>query len=412
MVAGARRGTPDDAVLGVAPRLVVEPESVPDAAEALRALAGDRLSVAFVGGGTDLGLGATPAALDAVVRTARLRRLVEHAPSDQIVVVEAGMPLAELQRLLAPHHQRLALDPPRPEAATVGGVVAANAFGPRRHRFGTARDLVIGMSFVRADGTLAKGGGKVVKNVAGFDVPRLLVGSLGTLALVATVTFRLHPLPESQRTVLFEGISAAEVRDLVVQAQAAQLEPTSVAALTDGGRLETAFRFEGFAPGVDEQCEKLLALAGKLGRAAAALDDGAAHDTWARHDAARTGGSLRVKAAVPPAAATAMAEGPLQRVLRGAIRAGAAVLYPTLGIAFACGDAAPPEEAARAIAEARGALTSLSGSLVVTAAPAPVRALVDVWGPASPPSLGLMKRLKRELDPEGRLAPGRFVGGI
>jgi glycolate oxidase FAD binding subunit len=267
------------------------------------------------------------------------------------------------------------------------------------------------MSFVRADGTPAKGGGKVVKNVAGFDIPRLLVGSLGTLALVTTVTVRLHPLPEAERTFLFAGLAEAEAQELVTQARATQLEPTSVAALTSGGKLETGFRFEGFTPGVTEQCRRLRDLATKLGRTAEVLDGGAVGAFWARHDAARTGGSLRVKIAAPPATLVPVAASALQRLLRGPLGAGAAVIYPTLGVAFASGEPSSPEEASRAIADARAALAPLGGSLVVTAAPAAVRALLDVWGPA-PASLAVMRRVKHELDPDRRLAPGRFVGGI
>src|SRR5262249_7892182 len=161
-----------------------------------------------VGGGTDLGLGAPPARLDAVLATSGLDRVVEHAPSDQIVVVEAGRTLGQLQSVLAEHGQRLALDPAMPGKKTIGGIVAADAFGPRRARFGSVRDLIIGVSFVRADGAAARGGGKVVKNVAGFDLPKLFVGSLGTLGLITTATFRLHPLPEEEVSVLLPGRTA------------------------------------------------------------------------------------------------------------------------------------------------------------------------------------------------------------
>ena len=155
-----------------------------------------------MGGGTDLGVGAPPAGVDMVLRTGRLDRVVEHSPSDQIVVEpRPGCPWRRCNAPSPAHRQRLAIDPPFAEQATVGGVVAANAFGPRRSRYGTARDLIIGISIVRADGVAARGGGKVVKNVAGFDLPRLLVGSLGTLGLITTVTFRLHPLPEASATV-------------------------------------------------------------------------------------------------------------------------------------------------------------------------------------------------------------------
>ncbi len=410
MVAGAREGTPADAVLGVVPRLVLEPGTVEDAAEAMRACARDRLRVVFVGGATELELGRPPSALDAVLRTARLGRVVEHAPSDQIAVVESGMPLRELQRRLAAHRQRLALDPPLPEAATLGGVVAANAFGARRHRFGSARDLVVGMSFVRADGTPAKGGGKVVKNVAGFDVPRLLVGSLGTLALLTTITVRLHPLPEAEETVLLPGLDAHGVRDLVAALRAEQLEPSSVAAVLEGGQFRLGARFEGFAPGVVEQRGRLLALAKRLGRRAEPLEGDAGRAFWARHDAVRSEGPVRVRISAPPAALADVARGALTPLL-SALEGGAAVAYPTLGFAFASGLPAASDAVARAVEGARAAVARLGGTLVVCAAPPAVRALVDPWGPP-PPAIEVMRRVKAQLDPEGRLAPGRFVGGI
>jgi glycolate oxidase FAD binding subunit len=409
MVAGAREGTPGDAVLGVVPRLVVEPSTVAEAAEALAACARDRLRVVFAGGGTDLELGAPPSGLDVVLRTTRLTRVVEHAPADQIAVVEAGITLSTLATHLAAHGQRLALDPPLPGRATLGGVVAANAFGPRRHRFGTSRDLVVGMTFVRADGVLAKGGGKVVKNVAGFDVPRLLVGSLGTLALVATVTVRLHPLPEAQSTVLVPGLRAADVRAVTAALLAAQLEPTSVAALLEGEDLRLGVRFEGFGPGVAEQRDRFVALAADLRLAPEPLAPEEARAFWSRHDAIRSGGALRTKVAAPPSSIAEVTARALRPVL-GAVGQGAAVLYPTLGLALTAGPVADPGASSAAIGAAREALAALGGHLVVTAAPPAVRATTDVWGPP-PPSLELMRRVKRELDPDHRLAPGRFLGG-
>jgi glycolate oxidase FAD binding subunit len=419
MVAGAREGTPADAVMGLVPRLVVEPTTVEEAAEALAACARDRLRLAFVGAGTELELGAPPTGLDVVLRTTRLARVVEHAPADQIVVVEAGLALAELQRRLAAHGQRLALDPPLPDGATLGGVVAANAFGPRRHRFGGARDLVLGMTFVRADGTVARGGGKVVKNVAGFDVPRLLVGSLGTLALVATITLRLHPRPEADATVLLPAVAAADARAVVVALRAAQLEPVAIAALVDGpvedrrgGPLSMALavRFEGFGPGVDEQVGRLLALPTGVQHGATRLDADAARTFWARHDAARAAGSLRARIAAPPADLAAVAERALQLLL-GALRGGGAVAYPSLGLAFVGGEPIDAPTAERAVADARSAVAARGGSVVLAAAPAEVRALVDPWG-TPPAALPLMRRVKDRLDPDHRLAPGRFVGGI
>src|SRR5215468_4722777 len=193
------------------------------------------MQLGFVGGGTALALGAPPTGLDAVVRTERLTRIIEHAPADQVVIVEAGLTLAALQGQLAAHGQRLALDPPLPDRATIGGLVATAGFGPLRARYGAIRDLIIGVTLVLADGTVARGGGKVVKNVAGFDLPKVACGSLGTLGLVAAAAFRLHPLPEAVQTVLVPSIGPEQVVAVIAAVRAAQLEPTCAVALTTSG---------------------------------------------------------------------------------------------------------------------------------------------------------------------------------
>ncbi len=406
MSAAPRPAEAQDAVLGIRPRIAVEPATVEEAAEAMRALAKDRLAVTFVGGGTDLELGAPPARLDAVLHTRRLERIREHAPSDQIVAVEAGMTLAELQRRLAPHRQRLAIDPPSPERATVGGIVAANAFGPRRTRYGAVRNLVIGITVVRADGAVARGGGKVVKNVAGFDLPRLFCGSLGTLGLVAEVVFRLHPLPEASATALFEGLSAADVEETLPVLRELAVEPVAVAALAADGAFTVAVRFEGFAPGVRDQVERMLGRAGGGAR----LEGAEEAALWSRHDAVRAAGNVRARATFAPAALAQALES--LRPLQGALSGGGLAVHPALGIALLAGDLADSAAAAQAVASARAALAPLgNGNLFLSAAPPELRARVDVWGP--PPSgIDVMRRLKRELDPEARLAPGRFVGGI
>ncbi|HEY6100685.1 MAG TPA: FAD-binding oxidoreductase [Anaeromyxobacter sp.] len=406
MSALARAVEPRDAVLGVRPRIAVEPASVEEAAEAMRAFARDRLAVVFVGGGTDMELGAAPARLDAVLHTRGMARVREHAPSDQIVAVEAGMTVAELQRHLAAHRQRLAIDPPFPERATIGGMVAANAFGPRRTRYGPVRDLVIGITIVRADGAVARGGGKVVKNVAGFDLPRLFCGSLGTLGLVADVTFRLHPLPEVSATALFEGLETADVAETVPVLRDLGVEPTALAALPAGGRYQLAVRFEGFAPGVREQLERTLARAG----GGAKVEGAEEAALWARHDATRCAGDVRAKATFAPAGLSRAVEALGQ--IAGALRGGALVLHPGPGIAFLSGTLDGAARAAAAVASARAALGALGGGgLVLSAAPPELRAGTDVWGPP-PGGIEVMRRLKKELDPEARLAPGRFVGGI
>jgi len=408
----ARPATDADEILGVRPETVYEPKTVEEAAEILREAAGHGTRIAFVGGGTELEIGGPPEGLHAILRTGGLSRIIEHAPSDQIVVVEAGVTLATLQSTLAKHGQWLALDPPLPERATVGGIVAANAFGPRRARYGSVRDLIIGVSLVRADGTLARGGGKVVKNVAGFDLPKLMVGSLGTLGLIATATFRLHPLPEVSETLLLPERGAKEVRALAAQIREAQLEPTSVVAiLRAGGGFDLAVRFEGFRAGVAAQRERLAALLrADPGAGWEVLDRTAADSFWARHDALRVSSPLRAKLAALPSAIEVVAGDVLPHLL-SALERPSFIWYATLGLGFVCGVPGPADVVADAAERARVLLSRGGGSLTLLAAPPSLRQRLDVWGP-HPPALSLMRSVKERLDPQRRLAPGRFVGGI
>jgi glycolate oxidase FAD binding subunit len=408
--AAVRAGTSADAILGALPKEVFSPSTIEEAVAVLEEKARTGACLGFVGGGTALGLGRPPRRLDAILRTEHLSRVVEHAPSDQIIAVEAGITLGELQRTAAAHGQRLALDPPLSERRTIGGLLATNGFGPRRTRYGSLRDLIIGVSLVRADGALAKGGGKVVKNVAGFDLPKMMVGSLGTLGLVATATFRLHPLPESDVTLVAPARTARGVRELVTAMRDAQLEPAAVAALSAEKGLELGIRFEGFEEGVKEQVDRALALAARNAAECDALDEAAAAAFWARHDATRTAGPLRAKVALLPSAFEEFFERVLP-TLRAAFSEAAFAVYPTLGISFFSGVPSDGVAAAAAIVSVRSSLAAWGGSLVLEEAPPDVRAHADPWGPP-PAAFELMRALKARLDPDGRLNPGRFVGGI
>jgi len=396
-----------DAIAGVQPRAAYAPATLDECAELMAMAARERLRLGFVGGGTALALGAPPTGLDAVVRTGQLARIIEHAPADQVVIVEAGLTLAALQAQLAAHGQRLALDPPRPDRATIGGLVATAGFGPLRARYGAIRDLIIGVTLVLADGTVARGGGKVVKNVAGFDLPKVACGSLGTLGLVAAAAFRLHPLPEAVHTVMMPGVRPEQVVALISAARDAQLEPTCAVALTAtgagdvgaSGRFDLGVRFEGFGQGTAQQVARLLAIAQAAGAPGEPLSDDAAAAFWRRHDAVRTAAPLRVHAAALP---TRFPEVAAQLAGLGSL-----AWYATLGVGFAGGDV-DPAAATPLITAARAALGA-GGSLVIEEAPAGLG--IDPWGPL-PPSFAIMQRLKRRFDPDGRLNPGRFVGGL
>lgn len=404
MTASAQPAEAHDAVLGVAPQRAYWPESVEECGAVM---AGERGRVAFIGGGTELGLGRLPAALDAVVHTGRVARILEYAPADMVMAVEAGATLAQVQEAARAERQMLALDPPHPERATIGGLVATAGFGPRRVRYGAIRDLIIGVTLVRADGVVARGGGKVVKNVAGFDLPKLACGSLGTLGLVAGATFRLHPLPENSATTLFGGLAAEKVVAILATMRQAQLEPSSAVALRSAGGFDLGVRFEGFEQGVRHQMGRIAELGRAAGTPCEELADGATF--WARHDQARAAGPLRVKLSALPSRLAAVDA--LVAPLLASLEGGSFAWYASLGVGFAGGEVADSESVNAALASARRALAAGGGALVIEEAPAEVRAVIDPWG-AAPAAFALMAGLKQRFDPDGRLNPGRFVGGL
>src|SRR6202521_5350580 len=198
-----RAATGADAVAGAQPKLVIEPGTERELAEILRLSNEAGLAVIPRGGGTKLGWGNSPDRADIILSAARMTEIIEHAWADLTVTVEAGCTIQRLQETLGQHGQRLALDPLWPEKATVGGVLSTNDSGALRLRFGALRDLIIGVTIALPDGTLASSGGKVVKNVAGYDLPKLVTGALGTLGVITRAVFRLHPLPQNVRSFTF-----------------------------------------------------------------------------------------------------------------------------------------------------------------------------------------------------------------
>src|SRR5574337_1117783 len=188
------------AVDGKAPKAVVFPANVQELSEVMKFAFSERVSVVPWGSGTKIGLGGIPARVDLVVGLTRLNQIIDHEPGDLTATLQAGTPLCEVQTSLRGSSQFLPFDPARSEQVTIGGILATNASGPWRHRYGTARDLVIGIRVVHADGTITKGGTKVVKNVSGYDMNKLYVGSLGTLGIILEATLRLYPLPAVERT--------------------------------------------------------------------------------------------------------------------------------------------------------------------------------------------------------------------
>jgi glycolate oxidase FAD binding subunit len=204
---------------------IVEPDTATAFAAALRQAAADRQSVLLRGAGTKLDWGRPPRAIDLVLSTRRLNRIIAHQHGDLTVAVEAGAVLADVNRALAQHGQCLPLDPPFADRASVGGILAANDSGPLRHRYGTPRDLVIGVELVTTDGVIAKSGGRVVKNVAGYDLAKFVAGSFGSLAAILSATFKLAPLPADSKTLVVEAPDFDALGLMVRAVMESQLEP-------------------------------------------------------------------------------------------------------------------------------------------------------------------------------------------
>ena len=384
------------------------PSSVEECAEILGRAARERERVAFVGGGTSLGLGNPGPEPDLLVSTRRLNRVVEYAPEDQVIVAEAGLTLARLGEIAAPNAQWFGADAPHRTAATLGGLVAVGGYGPRRVRYGGMRELLLGITLVRADGALARSGSKVVKNVAGFDLPKLVTGSLGTLGLVASVTLRLHPAPELSQTCVVEEVAGADVFDLVRTLRAAQLEPSSVVALRrKAGRFELGVRFEGFESGVRRDTERFVTRLPRARHATPGRERGELF--WADHDAVRESGALRVRVAALPSQFSEVEA--LLEPLLGCLERPRFAWYASLGVGFASGDPTNDERALEALTLARGGITRAGGSLVLDAAQGAIRGKLDAFGPV-PSALSVMQQVKQRFDPERRLNTGRFVGGL
>jgi glycolate oxidase FAD binding subunit len=460
--AEVRAAGPDDAVDGVLPRYVASPAGLDEASAVLRAAAADGLATVPRGAGTRLAWGSPPARCDLVIDTRLMNRVLEHAAGDLVARVQAGVGLDQLGRVLGEAGQRLALDPPptSPPArngsetgngsgtgnavgtGTVGGMLATGAAGPLRFRYGTPRDLLIGITVVRADGTVASSGGKVVKNVAGYDLGKLFAGSYGTLGLIGEATFRLHPRPGATSYVTADCADAAGAHAAIAAAAGSPLAPSAAEIDRPGraGPVRVGILLEGDPDGVAERAERMTTLLGGSpsasaeppgwwGRGAAAASDGTVLRIgfWAAALARVIGAVDAAAAAVglDPAVSGSAAAGVIYaavaedadpaavsefvRTLRSALADDPQAGAPVTGsggapVSGAGGAYAPADRPAAAMGPAARA------SVVAQRAPAAVRAATDLWGPV--PALGLMRAVKDQFDPGHLMAPGRFVGGI
>ncbi len=399
------------------PLTVVAPRTTSDLAKAIALAYQHQWRSLVLGQGSKLGWGQPAPHIDLGITTCHLNHCIDYAIADMTVTVEAGMTLTDLQTKLGQQRQWLPIDPAYPEIATLGGIVATRDTGSLRHRYGGIRDLLLGLTFVRSDGEVAKAGGRVVKNVAGYDLMKLFTGSFGTLGILTELTFRVYPIPEQSGTVLLHGPSEA-IGAIAQQIQSSTLTPTvldlrvGLDTPSQPEHLTLILRFQSLAAGVAAQVEQIQTWAIAQPVQIEVLRDVAENQWWqtqsqqlwqtvSRQVLCKIGG-------LPAQAANLLSQ--LQKAsialglqLQGRIHRGSG-----LGQIWLQGD---PAVLVQGVPQLRQHCEQAGGFLSILEAPIAVKTQLEVWGYQGN-ALNAMQILKHKFDPQHILNPGRFVGGL
>ncbi len=399
---------------GLTPRQTVAPNDAAAVAELLANACDEKAVVVPRGGGTMLDLGAPLQRVDTALSLEKLDRVLDYQPANLTVRTEAGITLGELNRTLAERGQYVPLDPPCPSRATIGGILATNASGPLRIRYGSARDLLIGIRVALPGGEIVKGGGQVVKNVAGYDLPKLFIGSLGTLGVIVEATFKLAPLPPKTTTLIASFSDLAQASAVALRVLQSPLLPISMMVLNRtaskqyelSDHFALAARFGGISSAITRQLNDVAqwARSNSSVLSTTLVDDGA---FWSRLSDFAADNEIVLKVSVLPTQVAA-AGNAAEKIADQHGLACAFTANP-MGILLVVlkGDS---EQVKNAVASLRQSATTVGGHLVVQRAPRAVREQIDVWGPLQNSSL--MRKLTQEFDPHGVLNPGRFGPGI
>ncbi|MGB3638082.1 MAG: FAD-binding oxidoreductase [Rivularia sp. (in: cyanobacteria)] len=387
------------------PGCIVYPQTQEQLAEVITAAYRNKWRILPMGNSSKLKWGSLSKHIDVVVSTQRLNKIINHAVGDLTLTVEAGVKFTDIQATLAKHNQILALNPTTPDVATIGGIIATGDTGSLRQRYGSVRDQLLGVTFVRADGQIARAGGKVVKNVAGYDLMKLFTGSYGTLSIITEATFRLYPMQSASGTAIltgsFEAISQAAdtIRgSALTPTQADLLSAQLVSKMGLGKGLGLIVRFESIPESVKEQLNQVLQVGEKLGLSGAVYSDTEELNLWQllpeQIHLPESGSEITCKIGVLPNAAVEI----LDRADLGLIN-----ISSGLGILRF--------EDETKVLKMRELCQQYSGFLTILSAPIEVKQKLDVWG-YSGNGLELMRGIKKQFDSENILSPGRFVGGI
>ena len=415
---------------GQIPALVVFPNDIQELSRVMAAAWEQHLSVAPWGGGTRTELGNPLERLDIVVDLSRLDRVVRHNPADLTATVEAGVTISALQGTLAQETQFLAVDPPLPDRATIGGTLATAVSGPMKWQFGNPRDIVVGMRTVQADGTITKSGGEVVKNVSGYDMARLHIGGLGTLGVIADVSLKLMPLPPGERTLVAVFDETRQCLDAGLGIFHSSVSPLALASFDDavnrrgrvleldGNRL-LAVRLGGRPLALRRQVDECASLFREHGaKAVEPLDRPAADAMW-RGIAdfgwhAQTIPVMAGRVSVLPTEVSSMSQ-KLERLGDDDLLHPAVITHPGYGTAlihwFADAGYIPNDRTEAVLRQALDCVHDAGGRMVIERCPIDLKQRFDVWDDVGEP-LAIMRRMKEQYDPRRILNPGRFAGRI
>jgi glycolate oxidase FAD binding subunit len=400
-----REPTGHDAVDGVMPTRIVRVRSVADAVQIVRSSNARRRPLIIRGGGTRLAVGNPPRELESIVAMDAMARVLAYSPDDMVITTEAGMTLADLDRVLAPAGQRVPLEAPNPELATIGGLAAANFNGGIAYGFGYPRDQIVGMTVVDGVGRVLRAGGRVVKNVAGYDLPRMLVGSLGTLAVIADVTLRTQPRPEVVDRCALDFTDERSLEEIRQKLFRSRLPLRSFDIVGAHDRERPPWRMHLSMEGTAKQVEYLRRTITTLAREEACRINAPGSGTQGADEA-----NFVARFTITPSTAVRYASMLLGRAHsiveepRGLLECGGALLR----LRATC---TSREEFAALIQLCKERNEAGVGALLLEKIPSEQKRDVDVWcGPIY--GLHLMRRLKAKFDPNAVLAPGRFVGGI
>jgi glycolate oxidase FAD binding subunit len=387
---------------GIVASEIVVPGDAQQTAEFLAEAAALGRVVSPVGAGTALNLGNPPERVDCVLSTERLAGIIDYEPTDLVMSVGAGSRFGDVQAVLAEHGQRLPLDPPGGADATIGGLIATARWGPLRYSAGTLRDLLIGIAVAHPSGTVSKAGGMVVKNVSGYDMPRLYLGSLGTLGVVVSANFKVLPRPRAEATVIAAYDGPAKPFAMATALRDGR-EP--VAAL-EVAVLEGAWQLAARIEGRDET------VAAVVGGDVTRLDGSVSADWWASYVAkqqvAGDENAVLVRCGVRPKETAILATGMAASLNPIGVATPYLAASPGLGNVVARLDPGS-EGTSGLLANAQDILLGLAETVTILAAPPSWKQGIDVWG-RLPEGFDVMRSLRTQFDPERTINPGRFAG--